>query len=289
MAYKTIDETFWTDPDVKKKLTPLEKLFFLYLISNPHSHYSGIYYLPKSFIVDETGITLAVINKTLEKYPKMAQYDPEKEIIWVVNMAKHQIKQGNRDNLIKGIGAHLNTLHKSILIKGFLNHYEPLGIAYTIPSEWDTQPITQPIAESVTITIEGTGTITGTEEHLPRPDSVEIIISYLNQVLGTSYKASTDKTRDAIKARLSEGFMVENFKTVIDKKNRKWRGDPKMAEFLRPITLFGTKFESYLNEPEIPQVAQPKPSSMDKTLSALDEARLLVESRERQKVLGEGL
>jgi len=33
---------------------------------------------------------------------------------------------------------------------------------------------------------------------------------------------------------------------------------------------------------------QSKPSSMDKTLSALDEARLLVEGRERQKALGGG-
>ena len=73
------------------------------------------------------------------------------------------------------------------------------------------------------------------------------IVEYLNQKAGTKYKASTKKTQTCIHARLAEGFTFEDFKTVIDKKCADWLNDAKMAQYLRPETLFGTKFESYLN------------------------------------------
>ena len=73
------------------------------------------------------------------------------------------------------------------------------------------------------------------------------IISYLNEKAGTNYKPTTAKTKTAIKARLAEGFKVDDFKTVIDKKCAEWIGDEKMEKYLRPETLFGTKFEGYLN------------------------------------------
>lgn len=78
-------------------------------------------------------------------------------------------------------------------------------------------------------------------------DIVEII-EYLNTVLGTNYKTTTKKTRDLIKARMNDNFTVDDFKTVIDKKFNQWSNDEKMSAFLRPETLFSTKFESYLNE-----------------------------------------
>ena len=73
------------------------------------------------------------------------------------------------------------------------------------------------------------------------------IIAYLNEKAGTKYKATTAKTKTAIHARLAEVFTVDDFKTVIDKKCAEWIGDPKMEKYLRPETLFGTKFEGYLN------------------------------------------
>ena len=42
---------------------------------------------------------------------------------------------------------------------------------------------------------------------------------------------------------------IDDFKTVIDKKADDWIGTD-MEKYLRPETLFGTKFESYLNQPE---------------------------------------
>ena len=72
------------------------------------------------------------------------------------------------------------------------------------------------------------------------------IVSYLNQRTGTSYRASSKKTKSCIHARLEEGFKFEDFKTVIDKKAEEWIGT-EYEKYLRPETLFGTKFEGYLN------------------------------------------
>ena len=85
------------------------------------------------------------------------------------------------------------------------------------------------------------------------------IINYLNEKLGTKYKANTKATKSIIKARLDEGFTVEDFQKVVDKKVSQWKGT-EMEQYLRPQTLFGTKMESYLNQNIIKEEKnEPKP------------------------------
>lgn len=74
------------------------------------------------------------------------------------------------------------------------------------------------------------------------------ILDYLNSKTGTRYRSSSKATQRLIKARSNEGFEVEDFKRVIDNKVASWGKDPKMSQYLRPTTLFGPKFEAYLNE-----------------------------------------
>jgi uncharacterized phage protein (TIGR02220 family) len=76
----------------------------------------------------------------------------------------------------------------------------------------------------------------------------DLIISYLNQKTNSSYKSSSKATQRHIKARWNEGYRLADFQTVIDKKSAEWLSDPKMNQYLRPETLFGTKFENYLNQ-----------------------------------------
>ena len=90
-----------------------------------------------------------------------------------------------------------------------------------------------------------------TEIDIDKEEDKEIYISiveYLNEKANTNYKASTKKTKTCIHARLTEGFTIDDFKTVIDKKCAEWIGTD-FQQYLRPETLFGTKFESYLNAP----------------------------------------
>ncbi|WP_161564247.1 conserved phage C-terminal domain-containing protein [Listeria sp. SHR_NRA_18] len=80
-------------------------------------------------------------------------------------------------------------------------------------------------------------------------EAVSAIVAYLNEKANKNYKTSTKVTRTKIKSRLGEGFTIDDFKKVIDIKTVEWLNDPKMQNFLRPETLFGNKFESYLNQP----------------------------------------
>jgi uncharacterized phage protein (TIGR02220 family) len=77
-------------------------------------------------------------------------------------------------------------------------------------------------------------------------ESIVLIVDFLNQICGTSYRATSEKTAKHINARLNEKFTVEDFKAVIRFKSEQWGEDEKMKEYLRPETLFGTRFESYL-------------------------------------------
>lgn len=86
-----------------------------------------------------------------------------------------------------------------------------------------------------------------TTKQQDKPDAIKEIVDHLNARLGTHYKPTTQATRKLLKARLNEGFTVEEIKTVIDKKAAEWLGNASMAQYLRPETLFGNKFESYLN------------------------------------------
>ena len=81
-----------------------------------------------------------------------------------------------------------------------------------------------------------------------KPDGIPYseIVEYLNLKTGKKFKATTKQTKRLIKARFNEGFVLEEFKRVIDNQTQAWLHSPKWSKFLRPETLFGPKFESYL-------------------------------------------
>jgi uncharacterized phage protein (TIGR02220 family) len=120
---------------------------------------------------------------------------------------------------------------------------EDLGVQYALIAK----------NNSIVISIgKNVQTLVKAEE--PKPKSIDKnselikhIIEYLNQQTNRSY---TNKAKDAVRAinaRISEGHKLEDFKKVIDIKTKQWMGT-EFENYLRPITLFGTKFNSYINE-----------------------------------------
>ena len=74
------------------------------------------------------------------------------------------------------------------------------------------------------------------------------IVAFLNSELGTRYKAESKELREMISGRLTEGYTVEDFKTVIRNMKEEWGNDERMSKYLRPSTLFApTHFPEYLN------------------------------------------
>lgn len=84
----------------------------------------------------------------------------------------------------------------------------------------------------------------------PKNFDYRIPIAYLNQKTNSNYKF-VDSNINLVKARLRDGYNLDDFKVVVDKKCGEW-GNSDMAKYLRPSTLFNaSKFESYLNQPEL--------------------------------------
>lgn len=74
-----------------------------------------------------------------------------------------------------------------------------------------------------------------------------IPVVYLNQVANKRFKF-VDKTKRLLLARFKEGYTLEDFKQVIDIKTAEWKDSPEFSKYLRPETLFGSKFDGYLNQ-----------------------------------------
>ena len=79
------------------------------------------------------------------------------------------------------------------------------------------------------------------------PIPYQEIMAYLNERTGSSYRPGTAAHQRFIKARWNDGHRLEDFKRVIDAKAAEWKGT-EQGKYLRPETLFGTKFDSYLQQ-----------------------------------------
>jgi uncharacterized phage protein (TIGR02220 family) len=108
-----------------------------------------------------------------------------------------------------------------------------------------------------------------------KPDSIPYkeIIDYLNQQAGKNFKHTAAGNKKVIKARWNEGYTLDQIKQVIDSKAADWLNDSKMNQYLQPSTLFGNKFDQYLNQ---------QSKSIKRILEKSEEEKMLDElSRQR--------
>ena len=115
-----------------------------------------------------------------------------------------------------------------------------------------TEPSTKPSTKDSTISstepsTKPSDTLRYKTKNKDIDNVVSQVVEYLNEAAGTRYRTTSGKTVSHIHARINEGFSLDDFKTVIDSKVSAWINDEKMKAYIRPETLFGTKFESYLN------------------------------------------
>ena len=136
------------------------------------------------------------------------------------------------------------TVNCSDLNKTSFENEQPIPINYQLTKQLTNKDIKDIVEQSSTA-----------------PIPYEEIVQYLNQKTGKNFKSTSKATQRHIKARFTDGFVLDDFKQVIDNKCGDWLRDRKMKEYLRPETLFGTKFESYLNSKST--TARPKGPYID--------------------------
>ena len=247
---RIVDVQFWNDDKVIEYFSPEDKLFMLYLMTNPHTTQLGIYAINKKHMSFELGYTIDTINVLIDRFENkydMIKYSNETKEMAIKNYLKYSIIKGGKpveDCLMKEIS---QVKDKSLL-----------GYVYSNIKECETLNDTvKKVIESIKDNEKENDNENDNDNdnenevsyHDSYNDSYKLIIDNLNQMAGTNYKHTSKATQRHIKARLNEGFTIEDFMIVIQKKCMDWLKDNKMKQYLRPETLFGTKFESYLNQP----------------------------------------
>ena len=237
--YRNVQLSFWTDNKVEDDFTPEDKYFYLYLLTNPQTNICGCYEVSYSQMTNQTGYNKDTINRLLDRFEKvhgMIRYCKETKEILILNW--HKYNWSNSSRVITGI----ESVAKHIKCNEFKEYiFEAIDcIRNDTPYKGHTCPIQASVSDTDTDSVSDSDTVTDT-------DICKNVIDYLNMVCGTNYRSSTPKTRKQIKARVGEGFSENDFYAVIDKKSKEWLGTD-MEKYLRPETLFGTKFEGYLNQ-----------------------------------------
>ena len=228
--YRTIQLSFWTDSKVVDDFTPEDRYFYLYLMTNPHTTLSGCYEVSIRQIASETGYSKDSVERLLERMERIhdvIRFSKETKEILLLNWSKYNWTSSPklRPAIVESIKAVKNADFVEFL-NNTLYGIDTVSIPYGYGSD-----------TSVTVTVSNTDTVT-----------IKNIIDYLNIKTNKNFKATSDKTKRLMGARLKEGFTEDDFKRVIDTKCAEWLDDPKMNTYLRPETLFGSKFESYLNQ-----------------------------------------
>lgn len=136
--YRTVATEIWTDPKFRALPAP-GKLMFIYLFTSIHAHVGGIYYLPESLVIMETGLKADMVKTLWDTLSKsgLARRDHENGIVWVVNMFKWQARG---EKIVLSVAKHLLTLHNSRLVNEFLIKY-PI-VKAQIPPEFNPNPDT---------------------------------------------------------------------------------------------------------------------------------------------------
>ncbi len=252
---RIVDTSFWTDGKVDE-FSPEDKYFMTYLMTSPYSTQLGIYEISIKYVAIHLGYSQDTVNVLLDRFENkygIIIFSKETNEVAIKNYLRHSIIKGGapvRDCLIK----EMKKVKNKELIARVFSHIK------------GKEDLNDTVKKIIAEYEERNGVLSySNEKHneneneneneVSSPDTgndtfkanLSEIISYLNEKTESMYRASNKKTQSCIRARLAEGFTVDHFKTVIDKKCTEWIGDEKMEKYLRPETLFGTKFEGYLN------------------------------------------
>lgn len=253
MAQRMIDCDLWTNPQIVNDFTAEDKYFWLYLLTNPHNNICGVCKISNKTIANEMGYSEDSIKNLLNRFIKthnLIDYDKENYEILIINWYKFNWSSSPKlKTYIEKVIRSIKTEHFKEYIISLINDIEEYGIdrvsiGYRYPSNTNTN----------TNSINNNKKINQTKKNKETSNYYKEIIDFLNEKINARYQYSSKATQEKIKARLNEGFTVENFKDVISKKVDDWLNDEKMCRYLRPETLFGTKFESYLNEKKADKV-----------------------------------
>lgn len=183
--YGKVLRSFWTDPDIKRTLSPEQKELLLYYFTSPHGNLAGLYYSPFEYVAAETGLPMERVREwTMGDLARFVSYDERTEEILVHRGARHQVgdelKAG--DKRIKALQKVLTETHSRALVGRFLMLYPDLpfdrdNTPPPAPIEAPSKPLPSPFeakAVTVAVTEQSKETVAkATGDEAPNDDTTE--------------------------------------------------------------------------------------------------------------------
>lgn len=258
--FRQVHTDFWIDSKVQDTFTANDRYFMLFLLTNPATNMIGCYEMSKKNIAYYMGFDHeknweTKISSLIDRFVrvhKIIMYDEATKEILILNWAKFNWANNPKyfPKMKNELQSVKSSLYRDILSKklSLLFKTEVKIDTLSIPYQYPIDSLTRVENENENDKEnenENDKDILSAENH--QTSHVSEIISYLNKKTNSKFKHDTPNTVKSIKARFNQGYTLEDFISVINIKTIEWLGTD-MEKFLRPETLFGTKFESYLNQ-----------------------------------------
>lgn len=141
--YRPVYTNFWEDSKVLDDMTPEDRYFMLYLLTNTHTNMAGCYEVSKRIISNETGYTIETVEKLLDRFEnilKLVKYSKETKEILVLNWYKYNWTSSDK------VKVRIEADIESIKCDEFKEYLSTVCIPYkypidTVSDEEETYPI----------------------------------------------------------------------------------------------------------------------------------------------------
>lgn len=272
--YGAIQTKFWTHPEVIN-LSDQAKLLASYLLSSSHTNMLGCFRIPIGYISIDLRWDVETTTKALNDLTSIQflTYDTSNNWVFINHFLKYQpIENPNQGRNIvklfnevpknfKCISELANQLLQQTkhLDERFCNRLKTLTKPFQNQEQEQYQEQKQEQEDMSgkpdTDLFDNVLSFDTSNSSNLRSQALEVL-NFLNEKTKRAYRPVDDNLR-LIMARLKTGATVMDCRQIIAKKTREWKGNIKMAEYLRPETLFNSiKFEQYIGELVEPEEAE---------------------------------
>jgi DnaD and phage-associated domain len=147
MAFRMVYSQFWTDPRVMEEMTPEDKFFYIYILTNPSTTSCGIYMITKKQMAFELGYSIETINNLMDRFQnhhKLIRYNAETRELAIKNWGKHNLNKGGKP-FLDCLTSELNRIKDKSLIKYIQENIRNKSIKEFYENYLDTSTSREPM------------------------------------------------------------------------------------------------------------------------------------------------
>lgn len=235
-TFRMVHTEFWNDPKVIEEMTPEDKYFFLYLLTNPNTTQIGIYQITKKQMAFDMGYSMETIDSLLDRFlnhHKLIKYNEETREIAIKNWGKYNLRRGGKP-MMDCVEKELQEVKDKSLIDYIGKRVSNSNIKALYDTYHDT--------------CNDTPTIRGQykEEEKEKEEYIYMLFEYWNSKKIIVHRKMNQAMKSHINARLEEYSVdelkkaIDNYNEILKSDNYYWTHKWSLQDFMKPnnVTRF---------------------------------------------------